>query len=284
MKFSFLKGKKRKILFHLTFIFLISFFFQIFLFEAIRFFNPTFNKHPEEVVHQEKFDPSLNRLNSLSTFEAYCDSVYGNESIAIMDSGNYANIVSRTIRYRFVHGYSYYKFGHNYIATLLAPVVHPDLSAIVVPDDILNYPQAACSQQSIVAMKLLMDKGFLVRKVGFFHPTTGGHFCYEVHYENSWHFYDPNREPDEIVLAERNRPSIQFLNDHKDVLYKAYPKDSAAFLTNLYGSFEIGKEGKLPGRNAILFQTATQILSYTLWIFIGLLYIFIRRRLAKKSY
>jgi hypothetical protein len=251
--------------------------------EATVIFFPRFNKQPGVKYSSDKFDPSLSRLNSVEGFISFCDSVYGSETIAPKDSGTYANLVSRVIRYRFQHGYTWYHLGHNYIATLLAPAVHKNLSAIVVPDDILKYPMAACSQQSIVGMKILIDKGFDVRPVGFYDTLIGGHFCYEIKYENDWHFYDPNREPDEDLLDSHNRPGIKYLNEHPEILVAAYPQDKKELVLSLYSTYKTGKEGKLPGRNARLFQQFTKVLSFTLWIFLALLYLYLDKRFFSKK-
>lgn len=244
---------------------------------------PRFNEQPETRVSTDQFDPSLARISSINNFIGFCDSVYGNSKIGTTDSGAYATLVSRVTRYRFQHGYTWYHFGHNYVAKILAPLLHKNLSAIVVPDDILKYPLAACSQQSIVAMKVLLDKGYEVRRVGFNDTIIGGHFCYEVKYGSGWHFYDPNREPDEKVLNGLDRPDIKFLNEHPDVLLAAYPKDDKAYVLSLYKTYKVGGEGKLPGGNARLFQQLTKFLSYTLWIFLGLLYFYIEHRFFTKK-
>lgn len=283
MKIPFFLQKNKKLIFRFLLILLISFFFQVFILEIVNMMYPDFTEKPDVYVGYEKYDPSLNRLNSMESVTAFCDSLYGSAEIAPSDSGLYANIVSRVIRYRFVHGYSWYRLGHNYVATLLAPLVKKDLSAIVVPDDILKYPNAACSQQSIVAMNLLSEKGFNIRKVGFYDKKFGGHFCYEVLYDQSWHFYDPNREPDDKLLAEYNRPGIEYLNLHKDILIKAYPKDSAEYVIGLYSTFSYGKEGQLPGKNAMIFQMVTKFLSYFSWLILGLMYILINRYMHRKN-
>ena len=204
---DFLYRKKRIVRFF--FLLIIFFCFQVFLFEMTALFFPRYNERPPYQVGIEKFDPALSRLNSVETFINFCDSLYGGTIIAPSDSGVYAGIVGTVLRYRFVHGYTYYHWGHNYIATLLAPMIKKDLSAIVIPDDILQYPKAACSQQSLVGMKVLMEKGFLVRKVGFYDEKYGGHFCYEVRYNNDLHFYDPNREPDQKLLGDHDRPGLK---------------------------------------------------------------------------
>ena len=244
---------------------------------------PRFNEQLETIVSSDRFDPTLAKINSVDVFINFCDSVYGAKKIAATDSGKYANLVSKVIRYRFQHGYTWYHFGHNYVAKLLAPLLNRNLSAIVVPDDILKYPLAACSQQSIVGMKVLMDKGYDVRRVGFYDSTIGGHFCYEIKYDNSWHFYDPNREPDEVVLNGHNRPSIQFLNEHPDILAAAYPNDDKDYVLSLYKTYKEEDEGKLPGGNARLFQQITKFLSYTSWIFLGLIYFYIDKLFFHKK-
>jgi hypothetical protein len=251
--------------------------------EITVFFYPHFDQQTEENNPADKHDPSLLRLNSVDKLIGYCDSLYGLTTIAQNDSGTYANIVGRVIRYRFYHGYSWYHFGSNYVATLLAPLLNKNLSAIVVPDDILKYPHAACSQQSIVGMKVLMEKGYDVRPVGFYDSTVGGHFCYEIRYDNDWHFYDPNREPEEKVLNSLNRPGIRYLNQHPEVLLAAYPKDSQQLVLSLYRTYKIGKEGKLPGSNARVFQMVTKFLSYTLWFFLALLYFYLNIKFFSKK-
>jgi hypothetical protein len=261
----------------------VSLFFQVALMEVTVKFFPRFKENSVTGYSSDIVDPSLSRLNSVDKFIGFCDSVFGKEMKSHSDSAQYANLVSKVIRYRFEHGYSWYRFGHNYIAKLVAPMLNKNLSAIVVPDDILEYQSAACSQQSIVGMKVLMEKGFIVRPIGFYDTLIGGHFCYEIKFNGVWHFYDPNREPDEELLDKYNRPSIKELNENKELLVAAYPRDKKENVLALYSTYKYGKESKLPGANARLFQQITQILSYTLWIFLALLYLYLDKRFFSKK-
>ena len=170
--------------------------------------------------NKEEFDPSLQTLSTVDKAVAFCDGLYmekarNNETIKINEA--YPDIVSSVIRKRFYHGYSMYGFSNNYMAMMVSGVIEEGLSAIVVPDDILKYPYAACSQQSIVFMEILNRKGFPTRKVEF-KGKKNGHFCFEVYYNNGWHFYDPDMEPSVTVLAAYNRPGISFLAKHPDIL------------------------------------------------------------------
>jgi len=54
-------------------------------------------------------------------------------------------VVSGVISEKFYHGYSYYGKGHNVFAKMFEPFLFEGVSAIVIPDDIVKYPNAACS-------------------------------------------------------------------------------------------------------------------------------------------
>src|SRR6187399_3247494 len=126
--------KKSKIV-RIIAVLIISLFFQIFLFEITVLLFPKFNEQPPIVVSEENFDPGLARLNSVSTFIDFCDSLYGSEKIASADSGVYTNIVSYVLRYRFFHGYTWYHLGHNYIANIFARGTHKTFCARVFSGD-----------------------------------------------------------------------------------------------------------------------------------------------------
>ena len=164
------------------------------------------NFHPAN----ELFDPQLYRINSIDAGVKYCDSVYGKNQISKSDTTEYVNQMARFIKNRFFHGYSHFSFGHNTIGWMLAPILHKNLTATVIPEDIIQFPNGACSQQTIVFFELLKRKGFLTRKVGLFDSTLGaGHFASEVFWNGSWHFYDVNKEPDASILESLGRPSLE---------------------------------------------------------------------------
>lgn len=228
----------------------------------------------------EDYDPSLSRLNSLNKLEKYCDSLY---VAACCDTNKnefeeeYTTIVSSVIRKRFYHGYSYYGFRNNYLAFLFSTATKAGYSAVVIPDDILKYPFAACSQQSIVMMEVLKAKGLKTRKISFQGKVAGGHFCFEVFYKNGWHFYDPNMEPDAKVLDAYKRPDIAFLASHQDVLLKAYHKHDKSTILDVFLNYSYGQVDKFPAPNAIIFHKITKTLSYTIWLFFLAGFLFVRR-------
>ncbi len=229
----------------------------------------------------EFFDSSLMRLTSVKKVIEFCDSVYGDSKIKTNDSGKYAGIMSVVLRGRFYHGYSYYGAGENSLAYLLSPIIKNDLKAIVIPDDILKHPNAACSQQSIVGMEVFKKKGYKVRKVIFNGEKYGGHFCFEAAYEGSWHFFDPDVEPELMILTEYNRPSFEMLNKNDSLLFKLYDKQGNDYVLNVFKKYHYGEVNEFPAPHARIFQYATKYLSYTLWFWVLLIFYFLRRKNRK---
>jgi hypothetical protein len=228
----------------------------------------------------EEFDPSLARLNSVDKLVNYCDSLY--LSTVLSDNTNeverdYTNIVSAVVRKRFYHGYSYYGFGNNYISLLVSKISVPGLDAVVIPNDILKYPYAACSQQSIVMMEVLRSKGFATRKVSF-QGKISGHFCFEVYYDGNWHFYDTNMEPDVKLLNSYNRPGIAFLVSHPEILVKAYNHYPRNEILDIFPNYSYGEINKFPAPKALLFQKLSKIFSYLVWFFFLFFYLIVRHK------
>ena len=234
----------------------------------------------------EEYDPSLKRLNNIDRLSAYVDSVYANETYINKDikfEADYPEVANAIVRKRFFHGYSLYGFGNNAMAMFASKASIGGLSAIVVPNDILKYPYAACSQQSIVLMKLLQQKGFQTRKVAFL-GKLGGHFCFEVYYNGAWHFMDPNMEPDLAILNAYNRPGIDFLAARPEILLKAYKHYPREKVLDLFTHYSYGKVNAPAAPNAFIFQKVTKFLSYTIWTFFLVLFILVRKRYLRLSY
>lgn len=232
---------------------------------------------------KEEFDPSLVRINSIKKLENLCDSIYNeqkkqNPSLVFED--NYPLIASSVVRKKFYHGYSSYGFSNNFMALMLEPFTGKWVSAIVIPDDIMKHPFAACSQQSIVMMTLLNRKGFTTRKVGFNGGKKwGGHFCFEAFYNNNWHFFDTDQEPDAALLAKYNRPSIEVIAQNDALLVSLYRHwNNPERVRGLFKSYFYGKPNTFEAPNALIYQRVTKFLSITLWMFLLGGFIFVRRK------
>jgi hypothetical protein len=247
------------------------------------------NFQKPEFSHNEEFDPSLQRLDNVDKLEKYCDSIYDEgkkEGTIEAVETEYPRIASRVIRQRFYHGLSSFGFGDNYLGYILNPgFLGKHLNAPVLPDDILKHPYGICSQQALVTMKLLSNKGFITRKVGFNNVNVVGHFSFEVFYGGGWHFFDTDIEPDKTVLRAYGYPGIEFLVKNPDILIQAY-KDrmDPQKIMPLFGNYFYGKPNERLATRAIAYQQITKFLSYTIWIFFLFAFIWVHRKYRSLSY
>lgn len=236
----------------------------------------------------EEFDPSLARLSSMEKLGQYCDSLYISRfgsTAGFTEDNKYPEVVNEVIRKRFYHGYSMYSFTDNYMALLLEPLfINKLVSAIVIPDDMMKFPYAACSQQSIICMELLKSRGFTTRMVGLGGAQFGGHFCFETYYEGEWHFFDPNREPNMSVIDEYRQPSIEILAKNDNLLLSAFTRMEPARVLGLYKNYFYGKPNVFEAPNALIYQKTTKYLSYISWIFPLIVLLFVRRRYLRLSF
>ncbi|RZK24688.1 MAG: hypothetical protein EOO43_07300 [Flavobacterium sp.] len=96
------------------------------------------------------------RLDNLKDLSQYIDSFYK----ANYPNRTYPGVVSEVLRKRFYHGYSLYNTMSNPSASFFQKFLGNGATAVVIPDDILKYANAACSQQSIVSMEIFQAKGY----------------------------------------------------------------------------------------------------------------------------
>lgn len=153
------------------------------------------NGHPWEQYESAYFF----KFQNVDDIIAFADENFAPEQRTSMV---YFEFVADIVRKRFYHGYSYYSMADNPIAFVAGKFTDGHLSAIVIPDDIMKHPMAACSQQAIVLMEVFKRKGVPFRKVEFNH-----HYTVEAKIENDWKYFDPDLEPN----FENRRESITHL-------------------------------------------------------------------------
>ncbi len=196
----------------------------------------------------EEYDPSLfTKLQSIEALIRNADSAVGIEN---RHSLPYCEYIANLLRKRFYHGYSSYSFHENPIAALLGRFVWDHLSAVVIPDDILKYPMAACSQQSIVLVACFKEIGIDYRKVGFPH-----HYATEAKINGQWYFFDTNMEPD----FNHHRESIEAIIKHKR-LHAIYTHFAPSYIDYALANYRYGKINAAPAPNATLLHRASLIL------------------------
>lgn len=239
--------------------------------------------HPDSInkgYQWEAFEPTLvPKLRSVNDVLQYTDSSCAGQQ---RGSLNYVRFLSRTLSERFYHGYSYYSFQDNWIAWLSGKLIWDDLSAIVLPNDILKHPQAACSQVSIVLAEALKRISIPYRKVGL-----KNHFVLEAYIDNKWYLFDANMEPQ----FPKGRKSVAELKAAHE-LYEGYKgKLSPEKVDYTFSVIKYGKTNGILAPNASIYHKVTAILSFLtplfLMIYILLPFIYppkkFSRYLEKKS-
>ncbi|MFC1732814.1 hypothetical protein ACFL6I_21135 [candidate division KSB1 bacterium] len=226
-----------------------------------------------ETTVNEKYDSKLSTVNSIDKCIKFCNP---EDNIKIFDSLQFVYRLDSLLKYRFFHGYSRYGFKDNFLIYALSILIYGDVSAIVNPNHLIQKDYAACSQQAIIFMEVLKQRGFKVRKVGL-----QSHFCSEVYYSGKWHFFDTNQEAefDDIATV----PGIEELINDKSLLYKAYANshsmDTASIERVFNADFlEIGKENEFPAKRMLLFQNVVRIISNILWLFFLAIFFLIKSK------
>lgn len=229
------------------------------------FFENNLTEQTENQVKLEDFDPALaKKILSLANLESFIDSVaHVRSRNSPMNKELYANIISSTIRLRFFHSYSHYSPAENWMAAFAGKYIWYNLSAIVIADDILKYPMAACSQQGIVLMEFFKVRGIPFRKIAFAH-----HFAVEGFIDGEWIYFDPNLEPE----FHGRHDSFEHLQERgrlKEIYKGILPAD--AILTVLAKPL-YGEINAYPAPKARILHYSLSTLSHSLWAFVLFLF------------
>jgi hypothetical protein len=151
---------------------------------------------------REQFDPSLQSITSIDAAANYVHSQYtGRDPKALADAAD------EFVRRRFYHGYSFFGPRQNWLA-FLAGYLWIDLRSPVLAEDILDHPQAACSQQVIVFERLARKLGFEIASVRMDH-----HMVAAVKIGGEWQVYDADRE-----ISPRSYPLTKLLSGDPSVV------------------------------------------------------------------
>lgn len=220
---------------------------------------------------KEKYSPQLSVINSIDKLEKFVDEAAADKGIPV-GSLAYVEMLENTVSHRFYHGFSHKSLQRDWITAVTDRIAGTDFSCLVLPEEIMQYPEAACSQQAIVMMEVLKRKNINYREIGFPH-----HFAMEAAINGGWYFLDANMEPD---IKGQDRLHQNWYG-HADSLKKYYnpsihPDLSYGFGTGLMA--EVNKTNEEQAPNLKKLQAATGVLSKIAWIFpLGLL-LFTRKR------
>lgn len=255
---------------------LYLFFLFLFFVTSLLTLNQFLPQHEEgkKEVREESYNEKLTRLNSMDKISEYLDKETIQKGLEI-NTKEYVDLAFNIATQRFYRGYAQYNIRDNYIAFFAGKYIWEDFLGIVIPDDILKHNDVLCSQQVIVFMGLLKNKGYKVRSV-----LLNRHFCAEVFYDDSWHFYDPYIDPD--FSQKISRPSVKELVNNKDLLYYSYRgKLSKVLIDSIFSEYRLGKINSYPAKNMSFFHYLTKFLSDWLWLLLLCLAIYFKGRWKK---
>jgi len=221
---------------------------------------------------KELFNIELSRFKSIEDITAHIDGIYSaTNSLPQIDTLAYVKATSDIVKKRFYHGLSEYSLKDNWISYLGAKLFWKHLNAIVEPDDILDYTQGLCSQQTIVFLEILKRKGIKTRWVGLGYKEGPGHFLAEVYYQGKWHLYDVNLEPHWEKVTNHHQ-SIAYYKSYKDSLFLAYEGIiSKSVYNKIMEKVQYGEVNEFPAKNMLLFHRATKAVTYLIPLFLVIL-------------
>lgn len=208
---------------------------------------------------KERYNPELGHIRSVAELESYVDACARLKNFDT-HSPQYAAMLAYVISCRFYHGFSHWKMSENWIAALGEKTLGYGLASKVDPEEILQHPNAACSQQALVMMAVLRNKGISYRKVGFPH-----HYALEVQVNNQWYYFDPNMEP-RMSITDRRHDHWGGMNDIVKTYYDPSNHRNLDYQFGRGQQAEIGPVNEIPAKNAARFQSVTAFLSKVCWL------------------
>ncbi|HEX2535090.1 MAG TPA: hypothetical protein VHK69_15200 [Chitinophagaceae bacterium] len=226
----------------------------------------------------EEYDPALSRnLSSIDALMHYAETEAAKARITDKSGADYAFLLNDIVKKRFYHGFSHYSLQENWLAAVTGRMVWKDLSAIVRVEDIMEYPMAACSQQSMVLMECFRRLNIPTRPI-----VMNGHFTSEALIDSTWYYFDPNLEP---RFSERPRLDLATEADRAR-LRNAYGPYSVALdssrFRDMFSVIEPGPVNAKVATNAALFHNTTRVLSRVAWLLpLGFLFLVQARRKRK---
>lgn len=222
--------------------------------------------------HKELFNIELSRFNNIEDIAAHIDGIYSaTHSSSEIDTLDYVKATSDVVKKRFYHGLSSYSLNDNWISYIGAKLFWSHLNAIVEPDDILDYNEGLCSQQTIVFLEILKRKGIKTRWIGLGNKEGSGHFLAEVYYQGKWHLYDVNLEPKWEKIFNHHE-GIAYYKHNPDSLFLAYEGIiSRPLFDKIMRKVQYGEVNEFPAKNMLLFHQVTRIITYLIPLFLGVL-------------
>lgn len=220
---------------------------------------------------KEKYSPQLAIINSIDKLESFVDKAAVDKNIPV-GSLAYVELLENTVSHRFYHGFSHKTLRQDWITAVTDKMAGTDFSCLVLPEEIMQHPEAACSQQAIVMMEVLKRKNINYREIGFPH-----HFAMEASINGGWYFLDANMEPN--IMGEQRLHENWY--GRADSLKKYYDPAIHSDLSYGFGNglmAEVNKTNEEQAPNLKKLQAATGVLCKIAWMFPLALLLMMRKR------
>lgn len=181
-------------------------------------------------------------------------------------------IADSLLQWRFYHGTARLNYNENWLAYLLGKLIWDDFRMIVIPEKLFLKKVGVCNQINIVFQTFLENHQYTYRSVGF-----RNHLLTEVFYDNSWHLFDADYEPD-----LKHRPSAKnFVSDplkFKETYVKTYGPLFNDNFENLLNTDEVAyyPENTTLAVNLRMFQQVTSFISTYGWLILLALYFLLK--------
>ena len=201
----------------------------------------------------ETFNPALGSITTIDDAARYVRAQAKSD-----DRKALADAADEFVRERFYHSYSFFDPGHDWIA-YLSGFAWINLRSPVLPENILDYPEAACSQQVIVFQAIARKLGFDSGVVALSH-----HMIAAVKINDQWQVYDADRE-----IAPRSYPLSKLLAGDPAVISIYGPMGRSIDMAGqaARGEIQLIDVNSNPAPQASLFHRVTHTLSNYGWTF-----------------
>ncbi len=234
------------------------------LLTGLQALSPSSTKDSPNGAVNERFDGRFGAVRTIRSMVSVHTVLCSGPLKTTLDTAAYIGCLDSLMQLNFVHGYSTYGLGDNYIAYALGTWVRSDISAIVLPDDIMKHTRGACSQQAIAFLEVLRRQGYRVRGVRL-KSSLAGHYAAAVYYGGAWRFYDTNLEAWSDggiapAIVDGRLDSTDLRRIYARYL-AAHPERAQALLEG-FRRVELLPEGEYRGRNMELFHQVTWFLSW----------------------
>lgn len=200
----------------------------------------------------ETFNPALGSITTIDEAARYVRTqARSNDPKALADAAD------QFVRERFYHSYSFFDPAHDWVA-YLSGFAWINLRSPVLPENILDYPEAACSQQVIVFQAIVRKLGMDAGVVRLSH-----HMIAAVRISGEWQVYDADRE-----IGVRSYPLEKLLAGDPAVIsiYGRMGQSIDMAGQAKRGEIELVDINSNPAPRGSLFHRATHALSNFGWM------------------